>query len=193
MSNVPKKAPNFPNKVPNLPTRRKTAMFILTALYRISASNRHLHLDGLVRQVPLDLEVLVLEGVDVGFVRRVDGERGERARFPLQLLPEGVDVVDVDVRVANGVDELAGFQTTRLEGRAGWAKGEHSCNGKSHQDRGDTNSWAFALMLWRCNEHHVRWSWSSRISRKTQQLRSHVRHSNRMVERCVDVLTSQTG
>ena len=81
---------------------------------QVSPSNRHLHLDRLVRHVARHLQVLVLEGVDVGFLRRVYGQGGERARLPAQLLPQRVDVVDVDVRVADGVDELPRLQATRL-------------------------------------------------------------------------------
>ena len=54
-----------------------------------------------------------VSGVRVGgAVRRVghlgrDGQRGEGARLALELLPECVDVVEVDVRIADAVHKVA--------------------------------------------------------------------------------------
>ena len=96
---------------------------------QVGPSNRHLHLDGLVRRVALHFQICVLERVDVGFLRRVDGQSGERARLPAQLLPQRVHVVDVDVRVTDGVDELPRFQATRLrEGEVGGVNANESEN-----------------------------------------------------------------
>lgn len=43
-----------------------------------------------------------------------DLEGRERARGALELLFEGVDVVKVDMGIPDGVDEIAGFQTTQM-------------------------------------------------------------------------------
>ena len=40
-----------------------------------------------------------------------DAERRERAWRSHQLLAKGLDVVEVDVGVADAVDEIAGFET----------------------------------------------------------------------------------
>ena len=42
----------------------------------------------------------------VGHLGR-DGQRGEGARLALELLPECVDVVEVDVRIADAVHKVA--------------------------------------------------------------------------------------
>ena len=57
------------------------------------------------------LEILSPEGKEVFYVR-VDLHRGQHAWFACQLLPGLVDVVHVEVHVAEGVDEI-----TRLEAR----------------------------------------------------------------------------
>lgn len=98
-----------------------TALTHAGFILRSASLHRHLHLDGLVRQVALDLEVFKLERVDVGLVGRVVvyGQGGERTRLAPQLLPKRVDVVEVDVGVADGVNEFARLQAAHLGGFVG--------------------------------------------------------------------------
>ena len=70
-----------------------------------------------MRVVVVQLKVAKLEAVNV-LHGRVDGQRRERARLARQLLLERVDVVHVDVRVAQCVDELARLEVAYLRDQA---------------------------------------------------------------------------
>lgn len=76
-------------------------------------SNRHLHLDRLVRRVSLELEVLVHERIDA-FLFGSDGESGERTGVAAQLLSQRFYMVEVHVCISDGVDELASLEVTHL-------------------------------------------------------------------------------
>lgn len=101
----------------------------LSLYHWLSRSHGHFHLDGLVGRVPLHLQVLVLEGVDVGLVGD-DGQGREGAGLALELLPERVHVVDVDVGVADGVDEVSGLKPARLRARSGTSYAVHGQTGQ---------------------------------------------------------------
>ena len=73
----------------------------------------HLHLDGRVRVVADHLEIFKHKVVNVG-LGRVDSERGEVSRFPLELLAQSIGMIQVHVCVANGVDEIAGLPSRSL-------------------------------------------------------------------------------
>ena len=64
------------------------------------------------------LEIFELELVDVRYVR-VDLEIREGVRVPLQLLLQRFDMVRVDMRIAQSVDELTPLQATDLSEHAG--------------------------------------------------------------------------
>ena len=64
------------------------------------------------------LEIFELELVDVRYVR-VDLEIREGVRVPLQLLLQRFDMVRVDMRIAQSVDELTSLQATDLSEHAG--------------------------------------------------------------------------
>ena len=72
-------------------------------------------LDARVRVVALDRDVLEVERVDLGH-RRVEPERRQRPRLAGQLEPRLLDVVGVEVGVAEGVHEVADAR-----GRSTWA------------------------------------------------------------------------
>ena len=74
-----------------------------------SSSNRHFHGYFWVWVVPLNLEVVNGEVLNI-FHLPFDDEFGEGFWVPGQLLLEGFHVVEVDVGVPKGVDELAGLQ-----------------------------------------------------------------------------------
>ena len=74
-----------------------------------SSSNRHFHGYFWVWVVPLNLEVVNGEVLNV-FHFPFDDNFGEGFWFPFQLLLEGFHVVEVDVGIPKGVDELAGLQ-----------------------------------------------------------------------------------
>ena len=73
-----------------------------------------------MRRVPPELKVTILEGIDVVFPRR-DREGRKRPGFAAQLFSQGFDVVQVDVRVSDSVDELARLQVARLRMSGGRA------------------------------------------------------------------------
>ena len=73
-------------------------------------SDSHDHGDGRVRDVVLDLEVFHVEVLNVVHLA-LELDLGEREGLSLQLDLEGLDVVVVDVGVAQRVDELASLQT----------------------------------------------------------------------------------
>jgi hypothetical protein len=70
-----------------------------------------------VRILALDREVLEAEGVDV-LDGRVNPELGKGARRARDLLVERLDVVELDVRVADDVDELARLEAADLREEA---------------------------------------------------------------------------
>lgn len=85
--------------------------------------------------------MLVLEGVDVGLIG-VDGKGREGSRLALELLPERVHVVDVDVGVADGVDEVSGLEPARLGVKSGTSYAVHgqTFQGSGEQRKG--NYWS---------------------------------------------------
>ena len=74
-----------------------------------SSSNRHFHGYFWVWVVPLNLEVVNGEVLNV-FHLPFDEEFGKGFWVSCQLLLEGFHVVEVDVGIPKGVDELAGLQ-----------------------------------------------------------------------------------
>lgn len=70
--------------------------------------NRHRRLDGLMRLVVLKLDVVHSERVDTRYVR-IEPECRGRERRAGKLLANGIKMVLVDVRVAQGVHELVRF------------------------------------------------------------------------------------
>ena len=62
-----------------------------------------------VRVVAFEHEVLVLEGEQI-LGRRIEPQRRQRQGLARQLQPRLVEVVQIEVRVAEGVDELAGLE-----------------------------------------------------------------------------------
>ena len=73
-----------------------------------------------MRRVPLELKVLRLETVDLPLLRpSPDPQRRERPRPIAQLLAEGLDVVGVDVRVAQGVDKVSRREAADVGEHAG--------------------------------------------------------------------------
>lgn len=78
----------------------------------------HIHLDGGMWFVANQLEVLELERVNVSYIG-VDTDLGEGLRSALDLLLERLDVVRVDVSIAESVHELTALQATNLS--------EHQC------------------------------------------------------------------
>ena len=85
----------------------------IRASCRLRGLDCHVHLDLRVRVVALNNQV-----VKGAALHRVDaianGQRGERARRALQLLLERIDVVQVDVRVANRVHESAALEARQV-------------------------------------------------------------------------------
>src|SRR5512139_3894217 len=77
------------------------------------ALHRDRRLDRRMRVVILEREVLVAEGVEVAHLR-IEPHPRERPRRARELEPHLLEVVDVDVRVAKGVDELAAAQPDDL-------------------------------------------------------------------------------
>mmetsp|Transcript_1744 Transcript_1744/g.4928 ORF Transcript_1744/g.4928 Transcript_1744/m.4928 type:complete len:430 (+) Transcript_1744:290-1579(+) len=73
------------------------------------ALDGHVHLDLAMRAVAVDLEVGEGAGLDRVHLR-VDGERGERARRALELHLESVDMVEVNVRIADRVHKAAALE-----------------------------------------------------------------------------------
>lgn len=63
--------------------------------------------------VAADLEVLVVEGKQVALVG--DGQGREGVGLPGQLLSGLVDVVQIEVGVAEGVNEFPGLQACDLD------------------------------------------------------------------------------
>lgn len=60
-----------------------------------------------MRLVSFNLEILQFPPVNLAPLLALDLQLGERPGLALQLLPERVDVVEVDVRVAHDVGETA--------------------------------------------------------------------------------------
>ena len=56
--------------------------------------------------------------VRVGHLRR-DGQRGEGPRLARELLAQRVDVVEVDVRIADAMHEVAALEAARVREQAG--------------------------------------------------------------------------
>lgn len=77
------------------------------------ASHRHLHLDGLVRRVALQLEILHAKAVDVGD-RGVDAQAREGTGRVAQLLPQRRHVVCIHVGVTQHMHKVAGAQPAHL-------------------------------------------------------------------------------
>src|SRR5512142_3044365 len=71
-----------------------------------SASHRHLGLDVRMRVVTIEREVFVTEGEDVLHVW-IDTHRRQRARAARQLQMRLLDVIEIEMRVAAGPDEVA--------------------------------------------------------------------------------------
>src|SRR6478672_4013969 len=78
-----------------------------------SASYGDGRLDARVRVVALHVDVLELEGVDLTD-RRVEPQLGLRPRVAGQLEPRLVEVVEVEVGVAQGVHEVADVEVGDL-------------------------------------------------------------------------------
>mmetsp|Transcript_23521 Transcript_23521/g.56245 ORF Transcript_23521/g.56245 Transcript_23521/m.56245 type:complete len:389 (-) Transcript_23521:616-1782(-) len=75
-------------------------------IFAAAASHSHLHLDLLVGFVADDLQVLKRDVIDVCLLR-IDLEGREGQGLVLHLLPEGLDVVAVDVGVPERVHKVA--------------------------------------------------------------------------------------
>jgi hypothetical protein len=79
----------------------------------------HLHGDSLVRVIVLDDKVVGLPAVNAAASLPLDLEPGELARLARELLPQGVHVVHVDVRVAHDVRQAARHQTCDVRNHVG--------------------------------------------------------------------------
>ncbi len=72
-------------------------------------SHRHLGLDVRVRLVAFEREILVAEREQVGH-RRIEQHARQRARRARELQPRLLEMIEIEVRVAERVDELAGLR-----------------------------------------------------------------------------------
>mmetsp|Transcript_41303 Transcript_41303/g.86485 ORF Transcript_41303/g.86485 Transcript_41303/m.86485 type:complete len:396 (-) Transcript_41303:583-1770(-) len=101
-----------------------------------SGSDGHLHLDLAVWVVACDLEVGEGAVLDVLHLVR-DVELREELRFAQQLLLKRVDVVVVDVRVADDVDEVAALEPrhVREQAREQRVRGDVERNAKAEVGR----------------------------------------------------------
>src|SRR5689334_19170892 len=93
------------------PMTRLRAM--ATTSDRITASNRDRRLDRRVRVVSLEAEVVEGEREEV-LHRRVEVHHGKRARRARELLARLLEVVEVEVRVAQRVHEIARLEARHL-------------------------------------------------------------------------------
>src|SRR6266550_6625786 len=81
-------------------------------------SHRHLRLDVRVRRVVFELEILEAEGEQV-LHRRIELHHRQLARRARQLQMRLLQMVEIKMRIAEGVDELAGFETRHLRDHHG--------------------------------------------------------------------------
>jgi IS1 family transposase len=80
--------------------------------------NRHLHLDGLVWVVSNNLKVRKLKVVNV-LLGRIDLELGKGSRLSLQLLLQSLHMIQVDMGIPDGVNEVTRFATGYLRHHVG--------------------------------------------------------------------------
>ena len=85
---------------------------------RRSRSHRHLGLDVRMRLVAFEREILVAEGEDV-LHRRIEPQRRQRLRRARQLQMRLLEMIEIKMRVAEGVDELAGLKPGHLRDHHG--------------------------------------------------------------------------
>mmetsp|Transcript_2869 Transcript_2869/g.6583 ORF Transcript_2869/g.6583 Transcript_2869/m.6583 type:complete len:296 (-) Transcript_2869:912-1799(-) len=73
----------------------------------------HLHLDSLVRLVANHFKVVVSEIINVLFCR-IDLDLGEGAGHALELLLQCINMVGINMSIANGVDKVASLKAAYL-------------------------------------------------------------------------------
>ena len=85
----------------------------MSCLWRIADLNRDRRLDAWMRRVAFEFEVAVLEREDIRALW-IDQHLRRRVRRSRQLRTGLVEMIVVEVRVAEGVDELAGLKAGYL-------------------------------------------------------------------------------
>src|SRR4051812_31844867 len=94
-----------------MPPARPMTPFAATAAMRVMPVkcprlHRDLRLDMWMRFVALEREILVVEGKNISN-RGIEAHARQRARRACELQPRLLDVVEIEVRVPERVDELA--------------------------------------------------------------------------------------
>lgn len=84
-------------------------------MLRALCSDCHFHRNLGMRLIAYQLEIFKLEIIDIGDLRTLDDEFGERLWLPLQLLSQGLNVIHVDVSVAQSVHEIPRLQNVHLD------------------------------------------------------------------------------
>ena len=115
LTRIKSAAPSIPNGGCEF---AKLQVFQLKISPRFGKLDGHLHLDGRMRVVVDELKVIGCELVNV-LDRPLDPELGERPWLASQLLLQGLHVVQIDVRVANGVHKLARLGARHMSDHVG--------------------------------------------------------------------------